>query len=173
MSNDDQPLAGIAAWLKLAAAIAGLVFWGMIAFALLGGCGSSDDTRSSSTSTSKSVAAGVPPSVKYDIIETPDKQNVQVSFDVTDRHGYGLRASAQQDTIEILRRVRTAYPNADHVLVTGYHQMKDQYGHTARRPVMSVAYERSTLNRINFDGIGRAGIWDVRDGGFGFRNDCC
>lgn len=142
--------------------------------AFIPGCTSSNSGRTdSSTSTTTRTVAGPPATTKYETIESPEALNVHAFFDVTDRHGFGLRGSAQQDTIEILRHVRRAYPQADHVLVTGYHQMKDRYGHTRRMPVMSVAYERATLHKINFDGIGRSQIWEIRDGGFGFRNDCC
>ena len=41
----------------------------------------------------------------------------------------------------------------------------DPYGNTATHVAIDLTYSRETLNKINFDGITKASIWEIRDSG--------
>ncbi|MCG7610322.1 hypothetical protein [Mycobacterium sp. CnD-18-1] len=166
----------VAAWLKLAGSIAGLVFFGLFAYLFLGACSAVDagqDERAAAEAVTSTAAApaGPPPSATFDVVDLTAGTQVQSGFDITDRYGIGARASAQRDTIEILRHFKTAYPDATQILITGYFPVKDEYGNTNDRAVLNVAYDRATVEKINFEEIDPYGIWDIRDGGGGMRSD--
>ena len=44
--------------------------------------------------------------------------------------------------------------------------MTDQYGNTKTEVVINITYLRSTLDKINFDGVSKDQIWEIRDSGF-------
>jgi hypothetical protein len=43
--------------------------------------------------------------------------------------------------------------------------MKDQYGNTTTDTVINLSYLRSTLDQVNFDGVDKDRIWELRDSG--------
>ncbi len=136
---------------------------------LVAGCGTSRHESPRSTIPSVAVADWtMPPSAKFDAYDMPNGQRVEVSFDVTERNGYDARLSAQRDTIAILRQTASSYPSANIVLVSGYGTVKDRYGNTGRREILSTVYHGDTIARINFADIEPGDIWDIKDGGLGY-----
>lgn len=154
---------------KIAAVVAGLIFWGLTVTACGDDLGSSPQSVITTTATVNPYS--LPPTARFDSFDMPDGQRVEVSFEVTDRHGLGVRRSAQQDTIALLKHIRAAYPQVQFVSIAGYATMKDDYGNTGRQAVLAASYERATIDRINFSGIDRSTIWEIRDGGGGLRSD--
>lgn len=43
--------------------------------------------------------------------------------------------------------------------------MTDAYGNTSDSIILNAGYDRATLEKINFDGVDRGRIWDLRDAG--------
>jgi hypothetical protein len=43
--------------------------------------------------------------------------------------------------------------------------MCDKYGACSSKPAAHWLYQRSTLNRINYDNVNPDNIWDLADGG--------
>lgn len=76
-----------------------------------------------------------------------------------------IKDGARMDTIDILRYARATYPDASAVNVQGTFPMTDPYGNTSTQVAIDLTYSRATLNKINFDGITKASIWEIRDSG--------
>jgi hypothetical protein len=43
--------------------------------------------------------------------------------------------------------------------------MTDPYGNTSTQVAIDLTYSRTTLNKINFDGVTKNSIWEIRDSG--------
>lgn len=89
---------------------------------------------------------------------------VNAEFDIDNSLTEGMvKDGARFETIEILEYARAAYPNASQVTVQGSYPMVDDYGNTSTNVVINLTYLRSTLDRINFDGVDKDKIWELAD----------
>jgi hypothetical protein len=160
---------------KIVAVIVGIVF---LLF-LIGRCGSSDDdeksddsSRSSQTSSYTSVAPPTPtgpkkPDATFTTTPGPAGDEVTAKFAIGDNFTEGLiKDGARFETIDILKYAKATYPNASQVTVQGSFPMKDAYGNTSTDVILNVTYLRSTLDKINFSGVDKDQIWEIRDFGF-------
>jgi Protein of unknown function (DUF2510) len=138
-------------------------------------CGGSDDKKDSSSTSSSSAAAAAPatpagpkkPDATFTTAQGADGDVVTVRFAIKDNLTKGfIKDGARFDTIEILKYAQATYPNASQVNVQGTFPMKDQYGNTSTDVVINITYLRSTLDKINFDGVSKDQIWEIRDFGF-------
>ena len=172
---NDRTLSGK----QIIGVIAGIVF---LLF-LIGRCGSDDNTKSedsgsrSATSTSTSprspsaTAAPTPtgpekPDATFTTAPGPEGEEVTAAFSIHDNLTEGLiKDGARFDTIDILKYAKATYPNAAAVNVQGKFPMKDQYGNTTTDTVINLTYLKSTLDQINFDGVDKDRIWELRDSG--------
>ncbi|GAB3029434.1 hypothetical protein H7J11_26465 [Mycobacterium bourgelatii] len=97
----------------------------------------------------------------------PEGELVTARFAIHDGFTKGMiKDGARLETIKILKYAKATYPNAAQVTVEGTFPMTDQYGNTSNDIVVNVIYERSTLDKINFDGVSKDRIWEIRDSGF-------
>lgn len=88
-------------------------------------------------------------------------------FTISDNLTEGLiKDGARFDTIDILKYATKTYPNAPEVAVQGTFPMKDAYGNTSTDVVVNLTYLRSTLDKINFEGVDKDKIWELHDSGF-------
>ncbi|OBB65846.1 DUF2510 domain-containing protein [Mycobacterium sp. 852014-50255_SCH5639931] len=76
-----------------------------------------------------------------------------------------IKDGARTDTIDILKYARATYPDASAVNVQGTFPMTDPYGNTSTQVAIDLTYSRATLSKINFDGITKASIREIRDSG--------
>ena len=149
----------------------------------LAGCG--DDTTTSPSGTSAQVPATTnaqqsappdaspdsspdsskpPAGVDFEVIPGAGGDSVFAEFDVSQDVTTGtIRSVAQDETVAILKYARDAYPEAAKVFVGGWIPPAD--GSVEERQVFNAEYERATLDKINFDQIDPATIWEIRDGG--------
>jgi hypothetical protein len=146
---------------------------------LIGKCSSSDDKKSESgssgSSTTSAVATASPsptptgptkPAATFTVTPGPDGDEVTAVFAIKDNFTEGLiKDGARFDTIDILKYAKATYPNAASVNVQGKFPMKDAYGNTSTDTVINLTYLRSTLDQINFEGVDKDKIWEVRDSG--------
>ena len=135
------------------------------------------DTPSSSSATAgpptpteaaPSTPAGPkkPDGVTFTIAPGPNGDVVNARFAIRDNYTEQMiKDGARTDTIDILRYARATYPEASAVNVQGTFPMTDPYGNTATHVAIDLTYSRATLNKINFDGISKASIWEIRDSG--------
>lgn len=152
-----------------------LKFVGFIFFVaiLVAMCSTDHDEKKStssgrSTSSSVSAPAGpqAPPGVTFSVEPGASGQVVSATFKVQDNFTAGMRRSvAQSDTVDILHYAYVTYPDASRYWVNGTFPMTDEYGNTRNRTVLEVGYDRSTLAKINWDGMNQERIWDIRDAG--------
>ena len=92
---------------------------------------------------------------------------VDARFAIRDNYTEQLiRDGARLDTIDILKYARATYPDASAVNVQGSFPMTDPYGNTSTQVAIDLTYSRATLDKINFDGISKTSIWEIRDSGF-------
>lgn len=92
---------------------------------------------------------------------------VTARFAIHDNFTEGMiKDGARFATIDILKYAKATYPDASEVNVQGTFPMKDQYGNTSTEVVVNVTYLRSTLDKINFAGVDKDQIWEIRDSGF-------
>ncbi|MFD7247930.1 hypothetical protein ACFV6Y_39035 [Streptomyces massasporeus] len=163
----------------------------VIVLGIIGQCGSSDDkskdnSASPSTTTTTTAAAaqavsppeavapeppapaGPTPPDGVNFHTEPGSQGevLFAQFDISDNLTKGfIRRGAQYKTVEILKYADQAYPNVSKVFVQGSFPTTDAYGNTSNGMILNAGYDRSTLDKINFDGIDSGKIWEIRDGG--------
>lgn len=162
---------------KVIAAVVGI----FLLLFLIGKCeGSSDDdkkseSQSSTATTSRvvsSAAAPTPtapkkPDATFSTASGPEGETVTAVFNIGDNFTEGLiKDGARFTTIDILEYAKSTYPNAASVNVQGRFPMKDAYGNTTTDTVINLYYSKSTLDQINFDGVDKDKIWEIRDSGF-------
>lgn len=107
-----------------------------------------------------------PDGVTFTTTPGPDGDIVDARFAIRDNYTEQLiRDGARLDTIDILRYARATYPAASAVNVQGTFPMTDPYGNTSTQVAIDLTYSRATLNKINFDGVTKSSIWEIRDSG--------
>jgi hypothetical protein len=96
----------------------------------------------------------------------PDGDVVNARFAIRDNYTEQMiKDGARLDTIDILRYAKATYPDASAVNVQGTFPMTDPYGNTSTHVAIDLTYSRATLNKINFDGVSKNSIWEIRDSG--------
>lgn len=126
---------------------------------------SSSSVRASTTSRTPTTSAGpVKPEANFAV--EPDG-SVTAAFAIGDNLTEGLiKDGARFRTIDILEYAKKTYPNASQVTVQGSFPMKDAYGNVSTDVVVNVTYLKSTIDQINFEGVDKDNIWEIRDSGF-------
>jgi hypothetical protein len=128
---------------------------------------SSSSSRSSSSSTVATPTGPKKPNATFTTASGPDGDEVTATFAIGDNFTEGLiKDGARFETIDILKYAKLTYPKASQVTVKGSFPMKDEYGNTANDVVLNITYLRSTMAKINFDGVDKDKIWEIRDSGF-------
>ncbi|UGU03753.1 DUF2510 domain-containing protein [Mycobacterium intracellulare] len=123
---------------------------------------------STPTEAAPSTPAGPkkPDGVTFTTTQSPDGEIVDARFAIRDNYTELLiKDGARLDTIDILRYARATYPDASAVNVQGTFPMTDPYGNTSTQVAIDLTYSRETLNKINFDGVTKNSIWEIRDSG--------
>lgn len=107
-----------------------------------------------------------PDGVTFTTAPGPSGTVVNAKFAIRDNYTETMiRDGARQDTIAILRYASATYPDASAVNVQGTFPMTDPYGNTSTYVAIDLTYSRATLNKINFDGVTKTSIWEIRDSG--------
>ncbi len=107
-----------------------------------------------------------PDGVTFTTAPGPTGDVVNARFAIRDNYTETMiRDGARQDTIAILRYASATYPDASAVNVQGTFPMTDPYGNTSTYVAIDLTYSRATLNKINFDGVTKTSIWEIRDSG--------
>ena len=107
-----------------------------------------------------------PDGVTFTTAPGPDGDVVNARFAIRDNYTEGLiKDGARLDTIKILKYARATYPAASAVNVQGTFPMTDPYGNTATHVAIDLTYSKATLDKINFDGVTKNSIWEIRDSG--------
>lgn len=107
-----------------------------------------------------------PDGVTFTIASGPNGGVVDARFAIRDNYTEQLiKDGARLDTIDILKYAKATYPDAAAVNVQGTFPMTDPYGNTSTQVAIDLTYSRETLNKINFDGVTKKSIWEIRDSG--------
>lgn len=107
-----------------------------------------------------------PDGVTFTIAPGPNGGVVDARFAIRDNYTEQMiKDGARSDTIDILKYAKATYPDASAVNVQGTFPMTDPYGNTSTQVAIDLTYSRDTLNKINFDGVTRKSIWEIRDSG--------
>ncbi|MGZ4585657.1 MAG: DUF2510 domain-containing protein [Mycobacterium sp.] len=123
---------------------------------------------STPTEAAPSTPAGPkkPDGVTFTTAPGPNGDVVDARFAIRDNYTEQMiKDGARLDTIDILRFARATYPDASAVNVQGTFPMTDPYGNTSTQVAIDLTYSRATLNKINFDGVSKNSIWEIRDSG--------
>jgi hypothetical protein len=107
-----------------------------------------------------------PDGVAFATAPGPNGDVVNARFAIRDNYTETMiKDGARLDTIDILKYARATYPDASAVNVQGTFPMTDPYGNTSTHVAIDLTYSRATLNKINFDGVTKNSIWEIRDSG--------
>ena len=165
------------------AALALAVIGALVLLVIVGKSWSFDQKKDSSSSSSSSPTAAEPSTptetapptptgpkkpdgVAFSTAPGPDGDVVNARFAIRDNYTEQMiKDGARRDTIDILRYARATYPDASGVNVQGTFPMTDPYGNTSTQVAIDLTYSRTTLNKINFDGVTKNSIWEIRDSG--------
>ncbi|OBJ04538.1 DUF2510 domain-containing protein [Mycobacterium sp. 1465703.0] len=176
--STEPPKKGVSG--KAALALAALCV--LVLLAIVGKSWVFDPKKDSESAQSSSSAAAVPatpteaPStpagpkkpdgVTFTTAPGPTGDVVNAHFAIRDNYTEQMiRDGARLDTIDILKYARATYPDASAVTVQGTFPMTDPYGNTSTQVAIDLTYSRATLDKINFDGITKGSIWEIRDSG--------
>jgi hypothetical protein len=88
-----------------------------------------------------------------------------VAYDAATFGSSNLEGDAKKETVWVLKVAHASFPNVPSVTVNVMGNMCDKYGACSSKPAAHWLYQRSTLNRINYDNVNRDNIWDLADGG--------
>lgn len=148
-------------------------------FMLLAGCGTDSDPSPSGTSAQATATTDPqrdapseaapdspkpPAGVEFDVLPGDGGDSVFAEFDVSENVVAGtVRSVAQDETVAILKYARGTYPDASKIFVLGW--LPPAEGSIEERQVLDAEYGRATLEKMNFDQIDSAQIWELRDGG--------
>lgn len=153
----------------------------LVVLFVIGKCSSSGDDKESNSSSSSSgsrttsaVATASPtptgpvkPDATFTTGQGPQGLEVTARFAIGDNFTEGMiKDGARFDTIDILEYSKLTYPTAGSVNIQGSFPMKDAYGNTSTDVVVNITYLKSTLDQINFEGVDKDRIWELRDSGF-------
>lgn len=79
---------------------------------------------------------------------------INVRWSLNDQLTSGLiRAAAQRDAIDILRTIDAAGVPYETVFIRGTFSLADQYGNASESPVLSLEFDRATIDRINWSNM--------------------
>ena len=107
-----------------------------------------------------------PEGVNFTITPGPNGGVVDARFAIRDNYTEQMiKDGARSDTIDILKYAKATYPDAAAVNVQGTFPMTDPYGNTSTQVAIDLTCSRETLNKINFDGVTKKSIWEIRDSG--------
>jgi uncharacterized protein DUF2510 len=107
-----------------------------------------------------------PDGVTFATAAGPNGEVINARFAIRDNYTETMiKDGARHDTIDILRYARATYPDASAVNIQGTFPMTDPYGNTSTQVAIDLTYSRETLNKINFDGVSKNSIWEIRDSG--------
>ncbi|OBG73567.1 hypothetical protein A5714_05145 [Mycobacterium sp. E2462] len=177
--STDPPKKGVPGKAALALAVLGVLVLLVIVGRSWGFNDKKDDQMPSSVGPSAAAPAtpteAAPPTpagpkkpdgVTFTAAPGPNGDVVDARFAIRDNYTEQLiRDGARTDTIDILKYARATYPDASAVNVQGTFPMTDPYGNTSTQVAIDLTYSRATLDKINFDGISKASIWEIRDSG--------
>lgn len=128
-----------------------------------GGTASSAATAAAPATT---TGPKMPDGVTFASVPGPNGEVINARFAIRDNYTETMiKDGARHDTIEILRYAKATYPDASAVNVQGTFPMTDPYGNTSTQVAIDLTYSRETLNKINFDGVSKKSIWEIRDSG--------
>lgn len=165
------------------AALALAVLTALVLLVIIGKNWSFDANKDGQSGSSSSPATAEPPTpteaapptptgpkkpdgVTFDTAPGPSGDVVNARFAIRDNYTESLiKDGARLDTIAILKYARATYPDASAVNVQGTFPMTDPYGNTATHVAIDLTYSRATLDKINFDGVTKTSIWEIRDSG--------
>jgi hypothetical protein len=88
-----------------------------------------------------------------------------VAYDAATFGSSNLEGDAKKETVWVLKVAQASFPSASSVTVNVMGNMCDKYGACSSKPAAHWLYQRSTLNRINYDNVEPDNIWDLADGG--------
>jgi hypothetical protein len=107
-----------------------------------------------------------PDGVTFTVAPGPNGGVVDARFAIRDNYTERMiKDGARSDTIDILKYAKATYPDASAVNIQGTFPMTDPYGNTSTQVAIDLTYSRETLNKINFDGVTKKSIWEIRDSG--------
>lgn len=136
-----------------------------------GGPTDSDPTRPASSTPVQEKPSDPVAAVGYglDIDNLESKKNddaLHLQFNIRDEKRMYLTVDkAQQDTIDLLRATSESGVEYDRVFVQGMMPTTDKEGNTKPSMVLNAVYDKDTVEKINFDGVKKDNIWELRDSG--------
>jgi cytoskeletal protein RodZ len=103
-----------------------------------------------------------PEGVTFEVSPGPNGDIVTASYKLQENFTAGLtKDTARYKTVEVLKYAQSAYPKLAEVDVHVTADMKDTYGNTSVGQVATLVYSRDSLDKINWNNIDPADIWNV------------
>lgn len=81
--------------------------------------------------------------------------------------GSGTERIAKNDSFEAIQQAIDYEPNYDRISLNGYTETVDEFGNNDRSLAIIAAYDRQTVEQINFDNPENVDIWSINDDGAG------
>ena len=101
-----------------------------------------------------------------ELVVKKNGDNLHAQFSIRDEKRIPLTVDeAQQDTIDILRAVASSDTEYKRVFVQGTFPVTDASGNTKKDMILNAGYDKATVDGMNFDGIKKRNVWDLKDSG--------
>ncbi|BBY20767.1 DUF2510 domain-containing protein [Mycobacterium stomatepiae] len=128
--------------------------------------GATTPSAATEAAPSRTTGPKMPDGMTFASVPGPNGEVINARFAIRDNYTETMiKDGARHDTIDILRYAKATYPDASAVNVQGTFPMTDPYGNTSTQVAIDLTYSRETLNKINFDGVSKKSIWEIRDSG--------
>ena len=93
---------------------------------------------------------------------------ITVQWTINGNLSSGMRIrGAKMDVIKILKAVQGSSISYKSILVEGTFPLVDKYGNASERQVVTAPYDRSTVDKINWDNFLTNNVFQIADGEFG------
>jgi len=93
---------------------------------------------------------------------------ITVQWTINENLFSGMRThGAKMDVIKILKAVQGSSIPYESILVEGTFPLVDKYGNASERQVVTAPYDRSTVDKINWDNFLTDHVFQIADGEFG------
>ena len=89
-------------------------------------------------------------------------QRVVIKWAINENLTEGLtKDTARKEAVDILKAIRDAEPDYNGVVLEGTYSLEDQFGNTSEDRVVIADYDRTTVERINFDNFRFKNVYEI------------
>lgn len=113
-------------------------------------------------------ASSSEPDYEFTVSDYGDGTEVLVHWNIETGLTAGMtERTGEQNAFDAIQQAAEHEPNYDRISLNGYTETVDEYGNEDWGLAIVAAYDRETVEQINFENTQNVDLWDIRDAGGG------